>query len=1679
MTTKKLSPFIPDQLPEFVRTDYPDFVAFVKAYYEFLDSTKGTNYTARELASYKDIDETTDEFINYFLNDFLTSFPSETDLSLNKLVKLAREFYQTKGSYNSLNFLFRVLYKKDIQVFLPKENILRASDGKWYLPQAIKLTTANTPQSFDVSLLVKRVAKGNKSFATCVVEGAYRTFDADTGLEIIEIFVSNVKGSFINGETISIVYTKDPDVSILYTFTETIIGSLAGVIITPNTDPAIYHAHRGSGYQAGDPVVLIDGLSKKDPVVKKAVAVVNQVSTGGLQTAVVDRGGWGFRLFANSQVFVVNDPSDTTGTGALAYISSVDTSPGANVSVYINTDAISNYASLAINTAGYGFPNLISADESTTLADAFSYDLLTLAPITSVTIQNKGFKYTATPTLNAHSFYDTDISRPYYANGGMTPVNSSDVQNWANTRQTILDLGILAQVQVLKAGQNYDIGDPIYLDGIGDGFGANLSIGSLYAQNNGIETINIIDAGEGYRTPNVVVSSSNGSGALFAAYRLGEGANLTPTISGIGEIQNFTLQYPGLGYVSEPNVSMKIMDIYAANLIGNIVDNENVYQGPSVNHTFNGFVDYRPELSQNNTVRVYNWSGVLDTNQPLHFKNFDLDISNYKIYGKTTAIAEAVFLKGIVKYPGYYLNTDGFLSADQYLQDSKEYNNYSYIIVVQKALQEYRKVLLDLVHPVGMDMIGYYELLDSIEKRHDFDKIIFNNTANGSGTITPEFTITGGEGPYWTTPATISGSGGGWFVGGLRSDSTGWTWGDNYLGQLGTGNPGTELTPNGLRSTLSPVEPLGENSWKNLAIGDLHAIGIKTDGSLWGWGSNIQGQVGISYYTRYLSSPTSITNSFDWKQVTCGYRFSAAVKTDGTLWTWGDDNYGQLGNGSTTESRSSPGTTSDGGTNWSQVSAGYQFASAVKNDGTLWTWGNGYNGQLGLGFSPSSYPYIITDPTNIGGTDWANVSCGYLHSAAIKTDGTLWIWGNNQYGQLGNDSYYDTYSPITTIAGGTDWSEVSCGLRHTAAIKTDGTLWAWGDNSYGQLGTGYYISTSSPVMINSSVSWNNVSAFYYSTMATKTDGTLWRCGLDAGYFNQAMPIMIEYTFLPVKNSLYTAGNNAIWISSFSNFGGGALTNNNAMWLWGSNGNLSGQMGADSSLSYLGQYSPVQPVGTDSWAYLSVSLWRTAAIKTDGSLWLWGDAAYGSLGNNDGYTYGFGYGHSYSSPVEVSGGGNEWKQVNVNNNSYTAAIKNDGTLWTWGACGYGVLGHNDLQNCSSPVQISGGGNNWEQISTGGTFFMAAIKNDGTLWTWGQDYYGQLGINGSYDSSVSSPVQISGGGNDWAKVSSGYHHVGAIKTDGTLWMWGGNTYGQLGTGDNYGYSSPVMVSGGGTDWAKVSCGYDHTVAIKTDGTLWTWGWNTNGQLALGVSSSYYITPMLVPTSGPWVNASAGYGSTYATKSDGTIWFSGNPEIGSYEPVDVMQQLIFFPSSGGGSGSPTGINIAPIVDGTGTNFTTASVNDLLEIAFDNPEHLQVKVIKQIANDNQLIIESDTSFIGDGRLTVNNGSSIAYISEPNLRISANDYIAFNANGSIQYSEIVGFVGSQNNTIILSQNAPSDNTNVLYVVYPSLINVSYRIISTYSNTTYQTVNFLNNNMNLVSFINNFNQPVTFVNPVS
>ena len=361
------------------------------------------------------------------------------------------------------------------------------------------------------------------------------------------------------------------------------------------------------------------------------------------------------------------------------------------------------------------------------------------------------------------------------------------------------------------------------------------------------------------------------------------------------------------------------------------------------------------------------------------------------------------------------------------------------------------------------------------------------STKYAAGIITAVNPVTP-SGPYQTSTAsgiwTMEQAGywikqGQWPTAGATASL--WSWGRNNNGQLGLGN---------ITDYSSPKQVGSLNNWVS-TVGFMRsnsAYAIKSNGTLWSWGNNGVGELGLGN-TTYYSSPKQVGSLTTWLNIAASYLDALATKTDGTLWSWGYNNYGQLGLGNITR-YSSPKQVGSL-TNWLSVSCGSYSMFATKTDGTLWSWGLNNYGQLGLG-NVTKY----SSPKQVGSlTNWAGASIAASGgtSLVIKSDGTFWAWGTYNAGQLPLN-VIAVYSSPKQVGVLTNWLTVTAGLYHAGAVKSNGTAWVWGQGTNGALGLNNSTSYSSPVQLGALTTWSKLSAGRFHTAATKTDKSLWSWG---------------------------------------------------------------------------------------------------------------------------------------------------------------------------------------------------------------------------------------------------------------------------------------------------------------------------------------------------------------------------------------------------------------------------------------------------------------------------------------------------------------------------------------------------------------------------------------------------------
>ncbi len=755
----------------------------------------------------------------------------------------------------------------------------------------------------------------------------------------------------------------------------------------------------------------------------------------------------------------------------------------------------------------------------------------------------------------------------------------------------------------------------------------------------------------------------------------------------------------------------------------------------------------------------------------------------------------------------------------------------------------------------------------------------------------------------------------------LKSDGTLFGWGLNsatQLGRLGLGATGVQETPIQLTG-------FGTADDNNLYIsaGSINSFVIKQDNTLWATGNNTSGSLGLGNSTAQtvFTQVTSGVNNI-WEKVSGCNIHTLGIKTDGTLWGWGYNFYGQLGLGDNITYNTPQQVGTD--TNWnkiytsktSTISGTTGFSAAIKDDNTLYITGRNTNGQLGLGDTTARN--VFTQVTTAGINTWSMVSLGTSFMAGIKTDGTLWAWGLNTSGQLGLGNTTEFTSP-QKVGTDTDWIQVACGSNFTIARKSDNTIYSTGNNSNGVLARGEFNDNYTTFGQIGTSNWIDIQCgFNFMAVLSPTYYLSFAGYNQYGEFGQNYTVITGNYRAP---TLAPSISNNNWISTgFFPFGSSYILFIKADGtLWASGTNATGQLGLGDTTTR----TVITQVGTDTWikidcsgTYVVTNIF-SAGIKSDGTLWTWGNNNNGQLG--------LGNSTQYTTPQQV-GIDNTWVYVScAKGANFMFGIKSNGTMWGWGLNTGGQLGLGNNTSYNTPQQI-GVDTDWSHVY-GGIDSTIARKTNGTLWGTGSNTFGVLGLGNN--TSRNTFAQI--GTSNWNMYDMNGWSVWGIKNDGTLWAWGNGGSGRLGLGDLTNYNSPQQV-GSDNNWSIINAvGNVYTKAIKTNGTLWTWGSNSGYMLGINnLSPTIQFTPLQIGTDTDWVDVYGGNLAGMAIKSNGYkyIWgtnaqtYLTGTETRSISLLELPDVMIDNCIDGGTGSGLTNINYF-------TNFGSVNNNSTLSIA------------------------------------------------------------------------------------------------------------------------------------------------------
>ena len=714
--------------------------------------------------------------------------------------------------------------------------------------------------------------------------------------------------------------------------------------------------------------------------------------------------------------------------------------------------------------------------------------------------------------------------------------------------------------------------------------------------------------------------------------------------------------------------------------------------------------------------------------------------------------------------------------------------------------------------------------------------------------------------------------------------------GSNEYGQLGL-----EV----LRESHHPIP--SKFGVVQVASGQKHSVYLMSDGTVWAAGLNSDGQLGDGTTTQ-RNNPVEVTNADGTRLngvvgISAGSFHTVYLKSDGTVWAAGYNDHRQLGDGTTTQRNNPVQVKNADGTGLNGVigiSAGSNHTVFLKGDGTVLATGSNTYGQLGDGTTTQrNNPVQVTNADGTGLNGVVGISAAGYKTIYLKSDGTVWAAGYNGYGQLGDGTTTQRNNPVQVVnADGTGLSGVvgiSAGFNHTVYLKGDGTVWAVGSNTYGKLEDGTTTDSSNPVQVTSADGTGlsgvvGILAARNHTVYLKSDGTVWAAGRNT--YGQ----LGDGTTTDSSNPVQVTNADGTGLSGVVGISAGSshtvyLMSDGTVWAVGSNGN--GQLGEGTTTD---STTPVQVVkapggGLSHIIQTASGEFHTVYLKSDGTVWAAGSNSNGQLG--DGTTINRG------NPVQVKkADGTEFKDVEKISagNSHTIYLKSDGTVWAAGKNSTGQLGDGTTTDSSYPIQLKNAdGSNFTGVvglSAGGDHTLF-VKSDGTVWSTGLNHLGQLGVgshsNSSYAVQVKSVDDIALSG--MVDVSGGAYHSVFLKNDGTVWAAGANSSGQLGDGSTSFRKNPIQVINADSTplsgVVQISTGVSHTIYTKSDGTVWATGDNGFGQLGDGTTSdsSYPVQVKNVdnaPLTGVKRVSALNYHTLYL-KGDGTVWASGYNDFG----------------------------------------------------------------------------------------------------------------------------------------------------------------------------------------------------------
>ncbi len=687
-----------------------------------------------------------------------------------------------------------------------------------------------------------------------------------------------------------------------------------------------------------------------------------------------------------------------------------------------------------------------------------------------------------------------------------------------------------------------------------------------------------------------------------------------------------------------------------------------------------------------------------------------------------------------------------------------------------------------------------------------------------------------------------------------------WCWGDNQFGQSGTIDKIVDDKPDRLIIGNPTAVDIPIEGWTQISAGGYHNCAIHEseetgDRTLYCWGGNRHHQTGDATTQLIIFTPRQVDANIDWVDVSAGENHTCAIRKDtaddasdpdiDTLWCWGSNAFKQLGTPLVSGDEASPQLITIGTAtpSWLKVSAGDRHTCAIQSDNTLWCWGDNAYGQLGQGDTTTQ-----ASPTQVGSdSDWIDVSASGPHTCALKEGGDLWCWGNNLYGQLGLAEVGHQPSPGKVLSE-SKFTQVVTGEFHTCALDDDNESHCWGFNAQGQLGIAAIPDFVSAAQYNRA-SWKQVSSGEEYSCGIKSDDTLWCGGINGlGQLGDKTPIN-RAAAVQVESDIDS------WLKvEVGNDHACAITaTDNSLWCWGSNDRQ--QLGTDSDTgNNFSNWIPEEVSFGGAWRDVSAGLNHTCALRQEAggvSAWCWGDNSFGqttSASPNPDF--------NASRITNATGPEADWIAIAAGG-GHSCGIRETSILplrrelYCWGRNNVGQLGQDIATTPTSAVPLRvGNDTDWVDVSAGNNH-TCGIRQPSTspleriVICWGENNSKQTPALDDPLTQTKATLRQVEDKTDWLAIEAGFNNTCGLRrnsaTSSSLFCWGDNSTSQIRNRTPQVNTVPIPVSKGEKEWGSFSPGRYHTCGIATEeGEQNLLCWGQAAPYQLGNGNAWQFTP-----------------------------------------------------------------------------------------------------------------------------------------------------------------------------------------------------------------------------------------------